>query len=62
MAATPAATEQQEIVVKESFEELQSEFTDTALERITLDSVVSSLSFLEICLFVCCCCFFNHLV
>jgi len=39
MAATPAATEQQEIVVKESFEELQSEFTDTALERITLDSV-----------------------
>jgi len=35
-----AATEQQpEIVVKESFEELQSEFTDSALEKITLDSV-----------------------
>jgi len=37
MAAT--AAEQPEIAVTESFEELQSEFTDSALERITIDTV-----------------------
>jgi len=38
MSAT-AATEQSEISVKESFEDLQSEFTDSALERVTIDTV-----------------------
>jgi len=34
-----ASAEQPEISVKESFEELQSEFTDSALERVTIDTV-----------------------
>jgi len=38
--AVPATTtEQTEITVKESFEDLESEFTDTALEKIVIDSV-----------------------
>jgi len=36
---TTASSEQPEIVVKESFVELQAEFTDSALEKITIDSV-----------------------